>query len=98
MSLADYLEELESSQEEMTKQAAEEEAAGRIMARGFMDELNKLAALPAEKPRVKIKPESIVTPTKGGSREFFPRSGGMIFRDESVADVAKKQGFKPPKR
>jgi hypothetical protein len=51
MSLVDVLNYLESSDEEMQKEAsemekiaAEEEAAGRITARGFMDELNKLAA------------------------------------------------------
>lgn len=51
MSLANLYEKLTSTDEEMAKEAeehekvaAEEEAAGRITARGFMDELNKLAA------------------------------------------------------
>jgi len=35
---------LEKQASEMVKQAEEEEFAGRIMARGFADELNKLAA------------------------------------------------------
>lgn len=35
--------ELEKQAEEMWKEAEEEDAAGRIMARGFADELNKLA-------------------------------------------------------
>jgi hypothetical protein len=35
--------ELEKQASEMVKQAEEEEFAGRIMARGFADELNKLA-------------------------------------------------------
>lgn len=43
MSLVDVLSQLEQADEEMSKLAAEEEAAGRIMARGFVDELNKLA-------------------------------------------------------
>lgn len=50
MSLVDFLDQLEAADEEMQKEAseyeklaAEEEAAGRIMARGFMDELDKLA-------------------------------------------------------
>jgi len=50
MSLADLFSQMEASDEtiqkeasELHKQAAEEDAAGRIMARGFMDELNKLA-------------------------------------------------------
>lgn len=34
---------LRSQEEELVKQAEEEDAAGRIMARGFTDELNKLA-------------------------------------------------------
>jgi len=37
-------EELEKQAAEMWKQAEEEDAAGRIMARGFADELSKLAA------------------------------------------------------
>lgn len=38
--------ELEKQAAEMIKQAEEEDAAGRIMARGFADELNKRAAGP----------------------------------------------------
>lgn len=37
-------EELEKQAGEMLKVAEEEDAAGRIMARGFADELNKLAS------------------------------------------------------
>ena len=47
MSLVDFLNEMEEQDEEMSKLAAEEDAAGRIVARGFMDELNKLAATQA---------------------------------------------------
>ena len=43
MSLVDLLNEMEEQDEEMSKIAAEEDAAGRIMARGFVDELNKIA-------------------------------------------------------
>ena len=50
MSLVDLYAAMEESDHELTKEAeeleklaAEEEAAGRIMARGFMDELNKVA-------------------------------------------------------
>lgn len=39
-------EELEKQATEMVKQAEEEEYAGRIMARGFADELNKIAGDP----------------------------------------------------
>jgi len=38
--------ELEKQAAELIKQAEEEDAAGRIMARGFADELNKLAETP----------------------------------------------------
>lgn len=38
------LAQLAAEEEEMIKQAEEEDAAGRIMARGFQDELQKLAA------------------------------------------------------
>ena len=43
MSLVSFLESMEDQEEEMSKLAAEEDAAGRIMARGFMDELAKIA-------------------------------------------------------
>lgn len=43
MSLARFYETMIEEEEEMQKVAAEEEAAGRIAARGFLDELNKLA-------------------------------------------------------
>ncbi len=60
MSLADMYEkiaaydnEVEEQHEELSeveKVAAEHDAAGRIMARGFMDELNKLAQMPPTGP------------------------------------------------
>lgn len=43
MSLVDFHSMLEAHDEEMSKMAADEDAAGRITARGFMDELEKLA-------------------------------------------------------
>lgn len=59
MSLVDVLNQLETADEEMKKEAAElekiaaeEEAAGRITARGFMDELNKLAQGMQFKPQM----------------------------------------------
>ena len=55
MSLADFHAAMEENDHEMTKEAegleklaAEEDAAGRIMARGFMDEMNKIAELDKE--------------------------------------------------
>lgn len=56
-SLAPIDAELEKQASQLVKQAQEEDAAGRITARGFIDELNKLAAVtrrqfvaPAVKP------------------------------------------------
>lgn len=43
MSLTQFYELMISDEENMRKEAADEEAAGRIMARGFLDELTKLA-------------------------------------------------------
>lgn len=85
MSLADLYEKLaavdheaQAEQQEHEKLAAEEEAAGRITARGFMDELNKLAASagppsavqgmvkqrpPAKAPMKQYKP--VKAPTSG---------------------------------
>jgi len=37
-------EELQKQASQLTKQAEEEDAAGRIMARGFADELNRLGS------------------------------------------------------
>lgn len=45
-SLVDAYEKLAAESDEEMFKLAEEEAAGRIMARGFMDELNKLAQGP----------------------------------------------------
>ncbi|MHC4644900.1 MAG: hypothetical protein ACYTBJ_05330 [Planctomycetota bacterium] len=60
MSLADLYEkiatvdvEAEQERTELEKLAAEEDAAGRITARGFMDELNKLAAAMGPLPGMK---------------------------------------------
>jgi hypothetical protein len=70
MSLVDVLGQLEAVDTEMEKEAeeheklaAEEEAAGRIMARGFMDELNKLAQDMQFKPQ-KVAPSAAALPKK----------------------------------
>lgn len=79
MSLAEFLNEMEAYDDEMNKEAAElekmaaeEEAAGRIMARGFMDELNKLAQ------DMKFKPEVIqqTRTNKGGIQQ--PKKPGQL--------------------
>jgi hypothetical protein len=51
--IASYDEEIEQQYSELSdteKTAAEYDAAGRIMARGFADELNKLAQMPPTGP------------------------------------------------
>ena len=96
MSLVDVLAQLEGVDEEIQKEASEqekiaqeEEAAGRIMARGFMDELNKLAAennmtfKPDVVTRSKAAPsKSTVTVgkpqlTRAGQPELPNRGGGF---------------------
>lgn len=99
MSLVDVLNQLEVADEELHKEAAEqeklaaeEEAAGRIMARGFMDELNKLAAdsgmtfkpevVTRSKPKPAPKSTSKVevgkpTLTRAGTPELPNRGAGF---------------------
>jgi hypothetical protein len=74
MSLANLLNTLEACDhemnkeaEEMNKLAAEEEAAGRIMARGFMDELHKLAEVPSG-PSSKVMDMAAQAKQKGMDR------------------------------
>lgn len=77
--------ELEKQAAELYKQAEEEDACGRIMARGFADELNKLAGAPfkrtpappptiektkAMKPNEAFGPGKTITP--GGNVEMKP--------------------------
>lgn len=81
MSLVDFLGSMEEQEEEMAKLAAEEDAAGRIMARGFMDELNKLAASQwAKKPRTVKGGEGVV-------RETVPTG---IFANTSPSPKSRK--------
>ena len=92
MSLVSLMAELESHDEEMSKEAqehmkleAEEDAAGRIMARGFMDELDKLAA----------------GYTPGSSLPPAPKKGTYVNPGKDAGTVAgqkrMKGGFQPPK-
>lgn len=88
MSLADLYAVMESQDYEMQKEAsemeklaAEEDAAGRITARGFMDELNKLAegmALPpASQPAKKPAPPVQKTPGQQGAAAGKAAAGWM---------------------
>ena len=57
--------ELEKQASVMVKQAEEEEFAGRIMARGFADELNKLAAV--KDPAVMYGAKAQANPAQGAT-------------------------------
>ncbi|MHC4644907.1 MAG: hypothetical protein ACYTBJ_05365 [Planctomycetota bacterium] len=93
MSLAALFEQMEFGDQEMAKEAedqvklaAEEDAAGRIMARGFMDELNKLAQKSPYAPRqqptagqkpiphgpLKVPPPPKSQAPKGGMPSYKP--------------------------
>lgn len=93
MSLAEFLNEMEAADEELTKeaaelekQAAEEDAAGRIMARGFMDELNKLAQVTGK--------GTAADPMKG----FKPMNVGKSWKPGSTVPPAKKNTHVNPGR
>ncbi|RKX67345.1 MAG: hypothetical protein DRP42_00675 [Tenericutes bacterium] len=78
MSLVDTYEKIAMADAERFEKLAEEDAAGRIMARGFMDELNKLAAPIATavqpRPPARAARENAATlpgPAAGGPRQMF---------------------------
>jgi hypothetical protein len=93
-------EELEKQATEMWKQAEEEDAAGRIMARGFADELDKLAAPQygkiqgADGPRGNTRMAEAPPPTK--NINFTKSQGSKITgnRANAVAGraAARKKG------
>lgn len=103
MSLVDFLNQMEESEAEFEKQAAEEEAAGRIMARGFMDELDKIAGpidwlkrkfgfgqkKPVPAPQPKFKPGSGYkpAPTFAPKKPLKPTVTGG--RTRAARDVSK---------
>jgi hypothetical protein len=91
MSLVDTYEKIAAADAERFEKLAEEDAAGRIMARGFMDELNKLAApvattVPRPAPPTMAPPREnparIPGPSSGGPRQIFnsgrARSAGPV--------------------
>jgi len=70
--------ELEKQASELVKQAEEEDAAGRIMARGFADELQKLAGGPFKRPTVlPAIPKQDKNVTVGGGKKVLPVSGNQ---------------------
>jgi hypothetical protein len=87
-------EELEKQASEMWKQAEEEDAAGRIMARGFADEMNKLSAPMFDtaspiKDMGKGTTIKVKQPVTGSDTQLPSRKG------EGQA-VAKRTAFKGP--
>lgn len=99
MSLVDVLNqleyvdgEMEKEASEMEKIAAEEEAAGRITARGFMDELNKLAAGMTFKPQ-KVGPSSAALPQKnvGGAVPPPVKPGSAVEPGKRAGTVATQK-------
>lgn len=81
--------ELEKQAAEMIKQAEEEDAAGRIMARGFADELNKLAGA---EDTLGITNKTVKMSPQGGSVKAAPfkvgggnTGGGANFGQQRAA-------------
>lgn len=97
MSLVDLLAVLEQQDEELEKQAAEDDAAGRIMARGFMDELNKLAQMPMP-PIPKIEKRKTIPPSRYETKspKAPPRTLELkISREPAMPPPPKKVHTKP---
>ena len=94
-------EQLEKQASEMVKQAEEEEFAGRIMARGFADEMNKLAQWgqggpqaarvsgqinqPRTNPRGTQMAEAPKQPAKTKTLNFTKNQGSTVTGDRSRA-------------
>lgn len=99
MSLVDVLSQLEATDYEMEKEAtehekfaAEQEAAGRIMARGFMDELNKLAQAGMQFKPQKVGPSASALPPKSvGGAVPPPVKPGSVVEPSRKAGLAKVQ-------
>lgn len=95
MGLVDLLSVLEDQDEEMQKQAAEEDAAGRIMARGFMDELNKLAEFgpaplkPLQKAQEKAPP---IQPGKARTVETTKYSPTVVRKSRKKVQMGPGAG------
>ena len=88
--------ELEKQAAEMEKQAAEENYCGRIMARGFADELNKIAndmmrygtGAGKKQQQKPAAPPPIPAPDFGGSVGLKPRG----IKAPSVPSIAEGKG------
>ena len=83
--------ELEKQAAELVKQAEEEDAAGRIMARGFADELHKLA----EGPGLTRRPNFSVGGRGAATETAKPASGSPAFGRGSK--VTPGGNITPPK-
>ena len=93
--------ELEKQASAMVKQAEEEEFAGRIMARGFAAELNKLAAPDPYKLKYDAKARgSMSSAMMGGSRTSKAPGGGAAApaaRPAAKAGPSVPSPFNSPK-
>jgi len=89
--ITEVYEKLAAADEELRKVAQEEDAAGRIMARGFADELHKLAAGPSLQPSATPPPRYAGA---GNSLASFAR--GLAPRaPKSIVTMGKVRRVKP---
>jgi hypothetical protein len=101
MGLADLYEKLASIDEEVAnemseteKLAAEHDAAGRIMARGFADELNKIS-----QESMKFKPTEI-SPSSANLKDHTPKAppepkpGSIVNPSNKAGTQATQKKFK----
>ena len=88
--------ELEKQATEMVKQAEEEDAAGRIMARGFADELNKIAGNEPPSPTRTATP--LAVPGGGGTVKSAPyQTMGQSKAGPSTGQLLKNTLPKAPR-
>jgi len=87
--LAELLKEADEKTAELQKQAAEEEAAGRITARGFMDELQKLAMRLGAGPNAMSAAKGVAS---SGVKEHIPMGPAKMRFKPMV--VGHSPGFK----
>ena len=83
-----------NEREELLKVAEEEDAAGRIMARGFADELQKLAdgaGIMGPAPQVNINPAQMAQAAANKARATAPGQGGGM-----TVQGQRPQAPKPP--
>ena len=88
---------LEKEAAELVKVAEEEDAAGRIMARGFAGELNKLAGGITRRPPVAPSiPKQDKKVTVGGGKTLNPISGNQGTTKMPAETIGKPPAPPPP--